>query len=782
MNMINQPLTGKHRLLATTVLMATLLTPLAGLQAQPQSKSSLNTRSGKISSDDQQARQRAEALLAQMTLAEKIGQMNQLFFFAFQKPEMMDNGIRKGDIGSLLFVTDPATINRFQKVAVTESRLKIPLIFGFDVIHGFHTIFPVPIGMAASWDPKMIEGVQTIAAREARSVGINWAFAPMVDIARDPRWGRMVEGAGADPFLGAAVAAAQVRGFQGDRIGAPEHLLACVKHFAGYGAAEGGRDYDAANISDALLYNVYLPPYKAAVDAGAGSVMSAYMDLNDIPATGNRWLLSDVLRKEWNFKGFVVSDADAVKSLQTHGFASDPYDAAVKAANAGVNLEMSLFAQTYLQNLANAVKANQVSVKQIDDLVRPLLEAKIKLGLFENPYVDEAKVKQVFENPGAREMARVAAERSAVLLKNQNSLLPLSKTAYKKIALLGPLADSKMNTLGSWTFAMDVDQTSTILNGLKNKLGADTTVDYAPGVQIRRTLPSFFDAFLKEKPPAPWTESQAADEFQKAVNLAKDSDATVLVLGENQDMSGESASRMTLDLPGRQLDLLKAVAATGKPVVLVLLNGRPLDISWADKNIPAILEAWYPGTEGGNAIANLLFGDAVPGGKLPFDWVQNSAQIPFYYSHTLSQDPDKQSQRYWEGKTTPLYPFGYGLSYTSFAYANLKVSQPEIKIGGSVEVSVEAKNTGARAGEEVVQLYLHQQSGGASRPVRELKGFERVSLAAGETKTVRFKLGPEELRYWNAAVRNWIQDAATFDVWVGGDSNAALQTTFKVSQ
>src|SRR5262252_4547980 len=398
MNMINQPLIGKHPVVTATVLLAVIFSPLAGLRAQQKSKSSLNERPGKISSDDQQARQRAEALLAQMTLAEKIGQMNQLFFFAFQKPEMIANGIRKGEIGSLLFVTDPATINRFQKVAVTESRLKIPLIFGFDVIHGFHTIFPVPIGMAASWDPKMIEGAQTIAAREARSVGIDWAFAPMVDIARDPRWGRMVEGAGADPFLGAAVAAAQVRGFQGDHIGAPDHLLACVKHFAGYGAAEGGRDYDAANISDALLYNVYLPPYKAAIDAGAGSVMSAYMDLNDIPATGNHWLLRDVLRKEWNFKGFVVSDADAVKSLQTHGFARDPNDAAVKAVNAGVNLEMSLFAQTYLQNLANAVKETRVSVKQIDDLVRPLLEAKIKLGLFENPYVDEAKVKQTFEN------------------------------------------------------------------------------------------------------------------------------------------------------------------------------------------------------------------------------------------------------------------------------------------------------------------------------------------------------------------------------------------------
>jgi len=778
--MIDRLLIAKHRVLASTVLLAMIFSSLAGLQAQPKSKWSVNRPRAQAISDDQRTRQRADALLAQMTLAEKIGQMNQLFSFEFQKPEDKDESIRKGEIGSLLFVTNPALINRFQKIAVTESRLKIPLIFGFDVIHGFHTIFPIPIGMAASWDPKMIERVQTMAAREARSVGINWTFAPMVDIARDPRWGRIAEGAGEDPFLGSAIAAAQVRGFQGDRIGAPEHLLACVKHFAGYGAPEGGRDYEAANLSDTQLYNVYLPPYKAAIDAGAGSVMSAYMDLNDIPATGNRWLLQDLLRKEWNFKGFVVSDADAVKNLQTHGFARDAYDAAVKAANAGVNLEMSLFAQTYLKNLANAVTQNQVSVKQIDDLVRPLLEAKIKLGLFENPYVDEAKVKPTFADPGTREMARVAAERSAVLLKNQNSLLPLSKAGYKKIALIGPLAVSKRDTLGSWTFAMDVDQTSTILSGIKNKLGPDTSVEYATGVQISRTLASPFDVFLNQKPAAPWTESESADELQKAVNVAKNSDIAVMVLGENQDMSGEAASRMTLDLPGRQLELLKAVAAAGKPIVLVLMNARPLDISWAEQNIPAILEAWYPGTEGGDAIANLLFGDAVPAGKLPFSWVQTSAQIPFYYSHTLSQEPDRQNQRYWEGKTGPLYRFGYGLSYTTFAYANLKLSQPEIKIGGSVEVSVEVKNTGARAGEEVVQLYIHQQAGSASRPVRELKGFERVSLAAGETKTVRFKLGPNELRYWNAGVRNWIQEAETFDVWVGGDSSTSLQSTFKV--
>ncbi len=435
------------------------------------------------------------------------------------------------------------------------------------------------------------------------------------------------------------MAAAHVRGFQGDDIGSPNHLVACAKHFAGYGAGEGGRDYEAANISEAQFRNVYLPPFKAAIDAGVGCVMSAYMDLNDVPASGNRWLLRDVLRRDWKFDGFVVSDANSVNDLIPHGFARDAHDAAVKALTAGVNMEMSFGASVYLKNLANAVKQNQVSLKEIDDLVRPLLETKIKLGLFENPYADEAKVKSTFDNPAHREAARVAAQRAAVLLKNQNNLLPLNKTAYKKIAVIGPLADSKQNTLGSWSFAMDINETVTILAGLRNKLGAATQIEFAPGVQLHRNVPSIFDMLLKEKHPSPWTATKAAEEFDKAVELAKNSDIAVLVLGENQDMSGENASRSAIDLPGRQLELLQAVSAV-KPVVLVLLNGRPLDVTWAAQNVPAILEAWYPGSEGGNAVADLLFGDAAPGGKLPFTWVKHAGQIPLYYSHNLTQNPE----------------------------------------------------------------------------------------------------------------------------------------------
>jgi beta-glucosidase len=770
--------------LSLLMFFALTCSPLISVTAQQKRTAFQTTQQAtKLNAADRQTQQRAVALLAQMTLDEKIGQLNQLFFFSsFQKEESMNEGIRKGEIGSLLFVTDPAVINRFQKIAVTESRLKIPLIFGFDVIHGFHTIFPVPIGMAASWDPKLVQGAQTVAASEARAVGINWTFAPMVDIARDPRWGRIVEGAGEDPYLGAAMAAAQVRGFQGERIGSPDHLLACVKHFAGYGAAEGGRDYDAGNISDAQLWNVYLPPFKAAVDAGVGSVMSAYLDLNDVPATGNRWLLRDVLRRDWKFGGFVVSDANAVNDLRSHGFARDGLDAAVKALTAGVNMEMSFDAKVYLKNLATAVKQNKVSVKEIDDMVRPLLETKIRLGLFENPYVDETKVRSTFDNPTHREAARIAAERSAVLLKNENNLLPLSKTVHKKIAVIGPLADSKQNTLGSWTFAMDINETSTILGGLKTKLGAGKHLEFAPGVQIARTLASPFGMFLKEKPAAIWSDAQAAEEFKKAVDLAKDSDVAVMVLGENQDMSGESASRSTLDLPGRQLELLQAVKATGKPVVLVLMNGRPLDITWAAQNIPSILEVWYPGTQGGDGVANLLFGDANPGGKLPVTWMKHVGQIPIYYSHNLTQNPGEQDKRYWNENAVPLYLFGYGLSYTTFAYSNLKVSQPEIRIGNTAEVTVDVRNTGSRAGDEVVQLYVHQQAGSASRPVRELKGFERVALTPSEMRTVRFKLGPNELRYWSASARDWVQETETFDLWVGSDSSAATHSTFRVTQ
>jgi beta-glucosidase len=735
------------------------------------------------------ASKRAATLLAKMTLEEKIGQLNQLFYLSqLMKPEMMEPGIREGKIGSLLFVTDPAIINRFQKVAVEQSRLKIPLLFGFDVIHGFRTVFPVPIAMASSWDPALVERVQTIAAREARAAGIRWTFAPMVDIARDPRWGRIVEGAGEDPYLGAKMSAAQVRGFQGSDPSAPGRLLACTKHFAGYGAAEGGRDYDSSYVSDAELYNVYFPPFKAAVDAGVGCMMSAYMNLNDVPATGNAFLLREVLRKEWGFKGFVVSDADSVGNLATHGFAADKADAAVRALTAGVDMEMSLprsrVGTAYADSLARLVKEGRVTTAQIDGAVRRILETKFRLGLFDNPYVDESAVASHHNNAEHRKFARVAAQRSAVLLRNEGNLLPLTKGDPKvsSIAVIGPLADSKRDMRGPWTLADDVNAAVSVVEGIREKVGPGVKVNYAQGVDIHRAYPSIFALFSGPR-PAPWSEAQKREEFEKAVAVARSSDFVVLVLGEHEEMSGEAASHSTIELPGRQRELLEAVSALGKPTLLVLINGRPLDISWAVNRVPAILEAWHPGGEGGNAIADLIYGDATPGGKLPVTWPRSSGQIPIYYAHNLTQEPESAKDfksRYWDIPTSPLYPFGYGLSYTTFAYSNLRVSTAEAKLGGSVEVSVDVENTGRRAGEDVAQLYIHQRSGSASRPVRELKGFERIELAPGEKKTVRFTLGKPELTYWSSAVRGWVQEPAVFDVWAGGDSTAALTTTFRV--
>jgi beta-glucosidase len=729
---------------------------------------------------DADVQRTVDSLLEKMTTAEKIGQLSQLF--VFDSGEKVEKSVASGELGSLLFLTDPVVINRLQHIAVEKSRLHIPLIFGFDVIHGFRTIFPVPIAMAASWDPSLETAGQAVAAQEAHAVGINWAFAPMLDIARDPRWGRMVEGAGEDPYLGSAMAAAQVRGFQGDYLGAPDHVLACMKHFAGYGAAEGGRDYDGSYISDAQMENVYLPPFHAAVKAGVGSAMSAYMDLNDVPATGNRWLLTDVLRQEWGFNGMVVSDADAVKSLVNHGYARDLHDAAVRALNAGVDMEMAQDATAFGQSLAAALKAGEISLQQIETADRRILAAKVRLGLFEHPYVDQDQIASVLGAPEHRTQERMAAERSAVLLRNVNGLLPLKKEAYKKIAVVGPLADSKLDTLGPWAFQQDLPETVTVLEGLRSKLGAGAELSFAPGVQVARTFPSFFDKIDHTIHPPAWSAEQQDQEMKKAIDLAASSDLTILVLGELHDMSGEAASRQSLDLPGREEELMEKVVAAGKPVVLVLVNGRPLNIAWASQHVPAILESWYSGTQGGNAVARLLFGDAVPGGKLPFSWPRNVGQIPINYAHNTTQAPEDQASRYWDVESTPLYPFGFGLSYSQFSFSDLRVSKARINLGESLDVTVVVKNTGSATADEVAQLYLHQHYGSGSRPVRELKGFERTTLKPGEQRTLRFKIGKDERTYWSAVTRSWVVDASTFDVWVGADSSASLHESFDVSK
>ena len=726
---------------------------------------------------------KVEELLHRMTLDEKIGQLTQIGGQAFipgsPKPE---DAVRKGQAGSVLWLNDPAAINRLQKIAMEETRLKIPLIFGLDVIHGFRTIFPMPLALAASWDGKLIERVQSMAAREARAAGIAWTFAPMVDIARDPRWGRIIEGAGEDPFLGSMVARAQVRGFQGDDVSQPDRVLACAKHFAGYGAAVGGRDYDSSYISDAEMFNVYLPPFKAASEAGVATFMSAYMDLNDVPATGNAFLLQDVLRKSWKFPGFVVSDANAVRDLVTHGFARDASDAAYRAFTAGVDMDMA--SGTYMEHLGALVKAGKIPESAIDAAVRPILAAKFRLGLFERPYTDEARAKTIIGTPENRQVAREAAREAAVLLRNERETLPLSKDGGKSIAVIGPLADEKRELLTMWAgFDVDASSTVTVLEGIRAKAGAGTRVEHAPGVQIRKLYPSMFEGFMGGKPPAAWTTEQEKAELAKAVEVAKRADIVILVLGEKSMMSGEWASQSSLELPGRQQELMEAVAATGKPVVLVLVNGRPLNITWAAEHIPAILEAWHPGMEGGNAIADLLFGDANPGGRLPLSWPRNVGQVPVYYAHNLTHQPETArgfTSRYWDQPSAPLYPFGYGLSYTRCAISNLRLKESAVKLDGTVDVSVDVENTGQRAGTEVVQVYIHQMAGSASRPVRELKGFEKVWLKPGEKKTVHISLGKSELSYWSSASRGWVEEAESFDLWVGTDATAKLHTSFKI--
>jgi len=751
------------------------------------------------SESDAQINARVDRQLQQMTVEEKVGQMMQ-YFQLFPDTSTAEEMARKGEAGSFLFMTDPKAIDRVQHAAVEGSRLHIPLIFGFDVIHGWNTIFPVPIAMAASWDPMLEEHAQAMAAKEARASGIDWTFAPMVDIARDARWGRMVEGAGEDPYLGAAMAAAQVRGFQGDRLGAPDHLLATVKHFAAYGAAEGGRDYDATYVPDVLLWNVYFPPYKAAIDAGAGSVMSAYQDLNDVPASGNKWLLTDVLRNTWHFNGFVVSDAAAVYNLITHGYARDERDAAYKAFEAGVDMEMgfpdihlpanSLFGNkepvfrpgqhAYADALVSLVKDGTISQTELDAHVRPILVAKMKMGLFEHPYVDVSKA-ETGVDPAHLAAARTAAARTMVLLKNDHALLPLSRSVGS-IAVIGTLADSQRDILGSWAFHGDPKEAVSVLQGIKNKV-PQAQVTFVRGAEIKRLFPSPVEISPRVIPNQ--TPEQLQQQIADAVAAAKAADVAIVVAGEREDMSGEAASRMSLTLPGAQEQMLEAVAATGKPVVVVLLNGRPLDITWAAAHVEAILEAWYPGTEGGNAIADALFGDVDPGGKLPVTWPRSAGQEPLYYAHNLTQAPETApdfKSRYWDGSSFPLFPFGYGLSYTRFAFSNLKLDHEQITPDGQVHVSVDVQNTGERDGDEVVQLYIHQEAGSASRPVRLLKGFRRISLKAGEKQTVTFVLGRNELQFWSPQTKTWVVEPEKFDVWVGGDSKATLHGEFSVIQ
>ncbi|MDT4965432.1 MAG: beta-glucosidase [Acidobacteriota bacterium] len=694
--------------------------------------------------------QRINALIARMTLEEKLGQLQQLDGEANGnfRPEHRDL-VRKGLLGSTLNVRGVQRTNELQRIAVEQSRLKIPLIFGFDVIHGYRTIFPVPLGEASSWDPAVAQRSASIAAGEARAAGVHWTFAPMVDIARDARWGRIVEGSGEDPYLGAAMARARVRGFQGRDYSAADKILACAKHWVAYGAAEAGRDYNTTDMSERSLREIYFPPFKAAVEEGVGTFMSAFNDLNGVPTSANPFTLTKVLRGEWKFDGFVVSDYTSVEELIKHGLAVDGSDAAGLALNAGVDMEM--VSRLYNQHGAALLKNRKLSQATIDEAVRRILRIKFRAGLFEHPFADEAREKSVVMSPQNVAAARDLAARSMVLLKNEKETLPL-RHDMDSIAVIGPLADNQEDVLGSWTGDGNAADVITILAGIKSKVPAGTKINYAKGCDIN---------------------SASTDGIDEAVRAARRSDVAIIAVGESAGMSGEASSRSSLDLPGRQEDLVEAVRATGKPTIVVLMNGRPLSINWIDENTSAILETWFPGTQAGNAIADVLFGDVNPGGKLPITFPRSVGQEPLYYNHmNTGRPPDannKYTSKYLDVSWTPLYPFGFGLSYTQFRLSNLQLSEPRIRPNGRLTVSVEVLNTGKRVGDEVVQLYIRDSVASVTRPVKELKGFERVTLRAGEKRRVEFTLTPQELGFYNREMK-FVVEPGEFKVMVGNSS------------
>ena len=714
--------------------------------------------------------QRITALLARMTLEEKFGQLQQLDGEAggAYRPEHVELA-RKGLLGSTLNVRGAERVNELQRVAVEQSRLKIPLIFAFDVIHGYRTIFPIPLGEAASWDPAAAERSAAIAAAEARAAGVAWTFAPMVDVARDARWGRIAEGAGEDPFLGAALARARVLGFQGRDYSAPDRVVACAKHWVAYGAAEGGRDYHTTEVSERTLRSIHFPPFKAAVDAGVGTFMSAFNDLNGVPASANPWTLGQVLRREWRFGGFVVSDYNSVLELVNHGIAGDPGGAARAALPAGVDMEM--VSRSYATQGPALVRRGAIPIAAVDEAVRRVLRVKFRAGLFDRPFADPARERETIMKAEYRTAAREIAARSMVLLKNDRQTLPLS-TDVKRLAVIGTLADDRDSTIGNWTGDGRPEEAITVLAGVRAALPS-AEVTYAKGVTV--------DASVLSDPAAHETGDRSG--IAEAVSVAGAADAVVLVVGETGSMSGEATSRSSLDLPGRQIDLAREVIATGKPVAVVLMNGRPLSIPWLAANAPAILEAWLPGTEGGNAVADVLFGRVNPGGKLPVTFPRTVGQEPLYYNHKPTGRPpkaeDKYTSKYIDSPWTPLFPFGFGLSYTTFRFSDVTVTPQQIRPTGRVTVSVTVTNTGTRDGDEVVQLYLRDRLSSVTRPVAELKGFKRVSIAPGAHETVRFALGPDELGAFNRAMR-WTVEPGLFDVRVGPDAVGGPSATFEV--
>ncbi len=715
---------------------------------------------------------KVEALLSKMSLEEKIGQMNQIS--SYGNLEDMAALIKKGEVGSILNEVDPARVNALQRVAMEESHLGIPLLMARDVIHGFKTIFPIPLGQAASFDPQVAHDGARIAAIEAASVGIRWTFAPMIDIARDPRWGRIAEGCGEDTYLTSVMGVAMVEGFQGDSLNSPTSIAACAKHFVGYGAAEGGRDYNSTFIPERRLREVYLPPFEAASKAGAATFMTSFNDNDGVPSTGNSFILKQVLRKEWGFDGFVVSDWASASEMMVHGFAADSKDVAMKAANAGVDMEMVSY--TFVKELPGLIKEGKVKESAIDDAVRNILRVKFRLGLFDNPYVDEKKPSVLYA-PSHLEAAKQAAVESAILLKNANQTLPL-QASVKTVAVVGPMADAPYEQMGTWVFDGDKNHTVTPLNAIKKLVGDKVQVIYEPGL-----------TYSREKNPAG---------ISKAVSAASRADVILAFVGEEAILSGEAHSLADLNLQGDQGALISALAKTGKPVVTVVMAGRPLTIGKEVEESAAVLYSFHPGTMGGPALADLLWGKAVPSGKTPITFPKAVGQIPIYYAHNNTGRPANHDEVllndiqvgagqtslgcrsfYLDAGVDPLFPFGYGLSYTTFKYSNVKLVSNSLKKNEVLKVTFDLENTGKYEGTEVAQLYVKDKVGSVTRPVKELKRFTRVTLKPGEKKNVTFELPVSELAFWDINMKK-VVEPGDFSLWVAPNSQTGEEVFFRV--
>ncbi|MEN9570104.1 MAG: beta-glucosidase BglX [Bacteroidota bacterium] len=727
-----------------------------------------------------------DALMKKMTLEEKIGQLNLPGSGDIVTGQASNSDIGKkikeGKVGGLFNIKSVAKIRAVQKVAVEESRLKIPMLFGMDVIHGYETVFPIPLGLSCTWDMKAIERSAQIAAQEASADGINWTFSPMVDIARDPRWGRIAEGNGEDVYLGGEIAKAMVKGYQGADLSKNNTIMACVKHYAMYGAAEAGRDYNTTDMSRLRMYNEYLPPYKAAIDAGAGSIMASFNEVDGIPATANKFLMTDVLRKQWGFNGFVVTDYTGINEMIDHGM-GDLKQVSKLAINAGIDMDM--VGEGFLTTLQQSVKEGKVTVAQIDAACRRILEAKYKLGLFQDPYrycSEDRAAKEIFTDANRKE-ARAIAAQSFVLMKNANNLLPLKKSGH--IALIGPLANNRENMPGTWSVAANFAKATSVLDGLQAVLGSSATVSYAKGsfldddTLFEQRAGMFGKSFDRDGR----TKQQLLDE---ALALAAQSDVVIAALGESAEMTGESSSRSDIQIPQAQKELLAALLKTGKPVVLVLFTGRPLAIKWESENVPAILNVWFGGSEAGFAIADVLFGDVNPSGKLSTTWPQNVGQVPIYYNHKNTGRPlpagqwfQKFRSNYLDVSNDPQYPFGYGLSYSHFTYGDIKLNSSTIKAGQSITASITVTNSSAINGSEVVQLYIRDMVGSITRPVKELKAFEKVALKAGETKTIQFNIAVSDLKFYNSDLK-LVAEPGDFKVFIGGNSRDVKEASFKL--